>query len=66
MRVPVGQRRQGVGLPPFTILKGGYVVYESAGQEQQKYGDDFPGWRKQMKTGPMARTRRRLAQASSF
>jgi hypothetical protein len=48
---------------PFTILKGGYVVYESAGQEQQKYGDDFPGWRKQMKTGPMARTRRRLAQA---
>jgi hypothetical protein len=48
---------------PFTILKGGYVVYESAGKEQQKYGDEFPGWRKQMKTGPMARTRRRLAQA---
>ncbi len=48
---------------PFTILTGGYVVYESAGQEQQKYGDDFPGWRKEMKSGPMARTRRRLAQA---
>jgi hypothetical protein len=48
---------------PFTILKGGYVVYESAGKEQQQYGDEFPGWRKQMKTGPMARTQRRLAQA---
>ena len=51
---------------PFTILKGGYVVYESAGQEQQKFGDEFPEWRKEMKAGPLARTRRRLAQASSF
>ena len=48
---------------PFTILKGGYVVYETAGKEQQKFGDDFPNWRKEMKTGPLARTRRRLAQA---
>lgn len=48
---------------PFTILKGGYVVYESAGKEQQKFGDDFPQWRKDMKSGPLARTRRRLAQA---
>ena len=40
------------------------MVYESAGQEQQKYGDDFPQWRKDMKSGPLARTRRRLAQAS--
>ena len=39
------------------------MVYESAGQEQQKYGDEFPEWRKQMKSGPLARTRRRLAQA---
>jgi hypothetical protein len=51
---------------PFSILKGGYVVYESAGKEQQKFGDEFPDWRKQMKTGPLARTRRRVAQASSF
>ncbi len=51
---------------PFSILKGGYVVYESAGKEQQKSGDEFPGWRKQMKRGPLARTRRRLAQAGSF
>jgi len=51
---------------PFSIVKGGYVVYEAAGKEQQKYGDDFPGWRKQMKTGALARTRRRLAQAAAF
>jgi hypothetical protein len=51
---------------PFSILKGGYVVYEAAGKEQQKFGDEFPDWRKQMKTGKLARTRRRLAQASSF
>jgi hypothetical protein len=51
---------------PFGILKGGYVVYATAGQEQQKYGDDFPQWRKEMKQGPYARTRRRIAQASAF
>jgi len=48
---------------PFSILKGGYVVYESAGKEQQKFGEEFPDWRKQMKSGPLARTQRRLAQA---
>jgi hypothetical protein len=48
----------------FSILKGGYVVYESAGKEQQQFGDEFPGWRKEMKAGPLARTRRRLIQAS--
>jgi hypothetical protein len=47
----------------FSILKGGYVVYETAGKEQQKFGDAFPDWRKQMKAGPLARTSRRLAQA---
>lgn len=31
---------------PFSILKGGYVVYEAAGAEHQQYGDDFPAWRK--------------------
>jgi hypothetical protein len=51
---------------PFSILKGGYVVYESAGKEHQKFGDEFPEWRKEMKSGPMARTRRRVAQAGSF
>ena len=48
---------------PFSILKGGYVVYESAGKEQQKYGDEFPEWRKEMKAGPAARTQRRVGQA---
>jgi hypothetical protein len=49
----------------FGILKGGYVVYESAGKEQQEFGDEFPDWRREMKSGPLARTRRRLAQASA-
>ena len=48
----------------FSILKGGYMVYESAGKEQQTFGNAFPNWRKEMKTGPLARTRRRLIQAS--
>jgi hypothetical protein len=48
---------------PFSILKGGYVVYEAAGKERQEFGDDFPQWRKEMKSGPLARTQRRLAQA---
>jgi hypothetical protein len=50
----------------FSILKGGYVVYESAGKEQQKFGDEFPQWRREMKGGPLARTRRRLGQAAGF
>ena len=51
---------------PFSILKGGYVVYESAGKENQKFGDDFPAWRKEMKSGPLARTRRRVEQANAL
>jgi hypothetical protein len=50
----------------FSILKGGYVVYESEGKERQKFGDEFPQWRREMKSGPLARTRRRLAQAATF
>jgi hypothetical protein len=50
----------------FSILKGGYVVYESAGRAQQKFGEQFPDWRKEMKTGPMARTRRRRAEAAAL
>jgi hypothetical protein len=51
---------------PFSILKGGYVVYESAGKENQKFGDEFPAWRKEMKNGPLARTRRRVEQANAL
>lgn len=50
----------------FSILKGGYVVYESAGRAQQNFGEEFPDWRKEMKTGPMARTRRRRAEAAAL
>ena len=39
---------------------------ESAGKEQQKFGDEFPEWRRQMKAGPLARTRRRLVQAADL
>lgn len=51
---------------PFAMLKGGYIVYAKAGKEQQKYGEDFPQWRRDMKNGPYARTRRRVAQANAF
>jgi hypothetical protein len=51
---------------PFSILKGGYVVYESAGSEHQQFGDKFPNWRKEMKSGKLARTRRRLVQTESL
>ncbi len=49
----------------FGILNGGYVVYASADQEQQKFGAEFPEWRKEMKKGPYARTRRRIAQINA-
>src|SRR3984957_2157187 len=40
----------------FSLLKGGYLVYGSAGKEHQKQGDAFPEWRTAMKAGPKART----------
>jgi hypothetical protein len=51
---------------PFSILKGGYVVYEAAGAEHQQYGDNFPAWRKKMKSGKLARTQYRLAQTKTL
>jgi hypothetical protein len=51
---------------PFEILKGGYVVYAKAGKEQQKFGDEFPQWRRDMKQGPYARTKRRITQAMAL
>jgi len=48
----------------FSIAAGGYMTYESAGKEQQQWGSKYPGWRKAMKSGPMARTQRRVLQAS--
>ena len=48
----------------FSILPGGYMVYESKGKEQEQWGSQYPSWRKAMKAGPMARTQRRVLQAS--
>jgi len=42
----------------FSILPGGYMVYESKGKEQEQWGGQYPGWRKAMKTGPNARSQR--------
>jgi hypothetical protein len=50
---------------PFTILKGGYVVYSSAGKEHQKFGDVFPQWRRDMKAGKLSRTTLRMTQLAS-
>jgi hypothetical protein len=47
---------------PFTLLKGGYVVWASAGKEHQTYGAAFPKWRRSVKRGPMSRTHRRIVQ----
>jgi hypothetical protein len=56
--------KQGQLTAGFSVLPGGYMVYEHAGQEYQQFGEEFPNWRKEMKTGPLARTRRRMSQAS--
>jgi hypothetical protein len=50
---------------PFSLLKGGYVVFESAGQAQKKFGAEFPEWRREMKSGPLARTQRLLSLVSA-
>lgn len=47
----------------FSLLKGGYLVYASAGKEHQRFGAELPKWRRATKKGRMARTRRRLLQA---
>jgi hypothetical protein len=67
-QAPTGSRFDKLGLvrSPFSILKGGYMVYAAEGKEHQVYGDDFPQWRREMKSGPAARTRRRLSQAEGM
>lgn len=47
----------------FSILKGGYAVYASEGKPQQVFGDEFPTWRKEMKTSLFSRTTLRREQA---
>lgn len=67
-QAPAGSQFDKLGLvrEPFSILKGGYMVYASAGKEHQVFGDEFPQWRREMKSGPAARTRRRLSQAAGM
>ncbi len=48
----------------FSILPAGYMTYQSGNKEQQQWGTAYPNWRKEMKTGPWARTRQRVLQAS--
>lgn len=48
----------------FSILPAGYLTYQSGNKEQQQWGTAYPNWRKEMKTGPWARTRQRVLQAS--
>ncbi len=47
---------------PFTLLPGGYLVYESAGKEHQENGDKMPEWRLSAKSTDMGRTNRRRRQ----
>jgi hypothetical protein len=50
---------------PFTIVKGGYVV-RIRRPTAAEIRRPVPQWRKDMKAGPLARTRRRLGQAASL
>jgi len=65
---PAGTKLDNLGLlrQPFTLLKGGYLVYAAQGKEQQEQGDDYPDWRLPGKRGPLARSRRRIAQAATL
>jgi hypothetical protein len=49
---------------PFSLLKGGYVVYASEGKPHQTFGAEFPTWRKDMKLGRASRTFVRGEQAT--
>jgi hypothetical protein len=51
---------------PFSMVKGGYVVYEAAGAEHQQFGAAFPAWRKKMKSGKLAHTQHRLEQTKAL
>jgi hypothetical protein len=50
----------------FSILKGGYAVYASAGKQQQVFGAEFPKWRKAMKSGEFSRTTLRREEAAAL
>ena len=45
----------GVETAPFTIAKGGYAIIDGG----QVFGEEYPEWRKALKTSPASRTFRR-------
>jgi hypothetical protein len=47
---------------PFSLLKGGYMVYATEERDRQKFGDNFPEWRREMKQAEYTRTQRRIRQ----
>jgi hypothetical protein len=47
---------------PFTMLKGGYLVYASESKEHQLNGEEMPEWRLRAKQSWFSRTHRRMAQ----
>ena len=47
---------------PYSMTKGGYLLVRHAGKIEQKFGDDYPGWRRATKEFPAARTAKRLRQ----
>jgi hypothetical protein len=47
---------------PFEVRQTGYVLVLSEGTVSQKFGEQYPEWRKAMKDSPLARTHRRLGQ----
>lgn len=49
---------------PFTLTHGGYEVYRAEGQEQQRFGEEYPEWRKATKNHALARTAKRLGEKS--
>lgn len=50
----------------FSILPGGYMTYEHAGQQQQQWGAAYPGWRQTMREGPWARNKQRELQVQAL
>jgi hypothetical protein len=47
---------------PFSLAKGGYYVYEAEGRSGQKFDEHVPQWRRELKSHPVARAGRALAQ----
>lgn len=49
---------------PFTMTSGGYVVVTAEGKTTQRFGEEYPAWRKAGKLADTSRTARRLGRKS--